>query len=1243
MAAPSGISWGNPVYKGGDTSSQSGRIGIYVTTSSTDTTTTVNVEVWIWSKYGIADTNNTFKADWDVTSASTSKGSVAINVSHNTGSGWNTANQQKLASYSKSYTRGSSAATKYFAASLTGIDTLTSSNVMTHYVSFSIPATATKYYLDLNGNLDGTDVSNTSGYGTADIYINGTLVADNVSDYYTQWVSGTKYKVVPTASTGHTYGGLTQGALEGTISGHTSVRLKFTTNTYTMTINPNGGEFINHSGSWVTTSVTKTFTYGVSTYMCIYRKDGSANYGYSNSELCVSLPRRTGYTFAGWKVTSGGGSVTSGNAYNANYDAYNFDGNYAGNVTITAQWIAHTYTVTFDANGGTCSTASKTVSYGSTYGTLPTPTRSGYIFKGWGTSKTYANVTSTTTVSITAAQTLYAVWAVNVTIDPNGGSYYQSSSGSWVLKSGSWATTAVVGGSTVVSCIYTKEELDELYSNANVYGTWTITLPFKIGYTFKEWAITSGSATFGTGGGPFGSNVATYVYPTTSCTVQAQWTANTYTVTYNGNGATGGSTANSSHTYGTAKKLTTNGYTKTGYHFLGWSTNPYATTATYTDSQSVSNLTTENGVTITLYAIWEINTLTIYYNANGGSITTDNGYTMDSNGFMLISGVKAWKKVTCNDADPVNVHNMHGTFGVSKTGYHSKSGAQYKVGSASSSITIDYDSQSLSFFLSYITNGNNTMNLYANWEANTYTVVYDGNGATDGTMGNSNHTYDTKKALNTNVYTKTGYTFLGWSTSSTATTATYTDGQSVSNLTSTNGGTVTLYAVWKAVTTTVTFYRNQTSSDTTTYQETYTYDAATKYFGMNLTATGDGIDTDSFGKWTPRTGYTLLGWSGTRTATAKTYNTNSQVSNNWILQGATRTLYAVWKAHTYTVIYNGNGATGGSTANSSHTYGTASALTANGFSRTGYNFIGWSTNPDAVSATYTDGQSVSNLTSTNGGTVTLYAIWKAKTYTITYNGNGATGGSTANSSHIYDVAKALTANGYERKFTVTYNYNYSGKANTSKVIEADFLGWAVSASGSAMYDDGESVSNLSTVDGGTVTLYAKWSDTTHGTLPAPSRTGYIFDGWYTAATGGTKITATTSLTSNITIYAHWSPITYYIKYDGNGANGGSMSNSTHNYDIESTLSPIGYTRVGYDFLGWSTTATGEVVYTDENDILNLTSTNGKTITIYAIWELVTTTYIKVDGEYKIGVVYIRENGTYKQGLVFTRTDDTYKI
>ncbi|MGN0917479.1 MAG: hypothetical protein ACI4NZ_04735, partial [Candidatus Enterousia sp.] len=81
--------------------------------------------------------------------------------------------------------------------------------------------------------------------------------------------------------------------------------------------------------------------------------------------------------------------------------------------------------------------------------------------------------------------------------------------------------------------------------------------------------------------------------------------------------------------------------------------------------------------------------------------------------------------------------------------------------------------------------------------ANTYTVVYNKNATSaTGTMSNSSHTYDISKALTTNAFTNGTKKFLGWSTSSTATSATYTNGQNVSNLTTTNGGTVNLYAVW---------------------------------------------------------------------------------------------------------------------------------------------------------------------------------------------------------------------------------------------------------------------------------------------------------------------------------------------------------------------------------------------------------------------------------------------------------------
>ena len=120
------------------------------------------------------------------------------------------------------------------------------------------------------------------------------------------------------------------------------------------------------------------------------------------------------------------------------------------------------------------------------------------------------------------------------------------------------------------------------------------------------------------------------------------------------------------------------------------------------------------------------------------------------------------------------------------------------------------------------------------------------------------------------------------------------------------------------------------------------------------------------------TGYTFGGWA-TSAGGAKAYDPGASYTAD-----ATLSLYAVWTPITYTVQYNANGATGGATASSNHTYGTAKALTANGFTKTGYNFKGWSTavNPAIDAAiNYANGQNVSNLTAVDGETVNLYAVW----------------------------------------------------------------------------------------------------------------------------------------------------------------------------------------------------------------------------------------------------------------------------
>ena len=130
----------------------------------------------------------------------------------------------------------------------------------------------------------------------------------------------------------------------------------------------------------------------------------------------------------------------------------------------------------------------------------------------------------------------------------------------------------------------------------------------------------------------------------------------------------------------------------------------------------------------------------------------------------------------------------------------------------------------------------------------------------------------------------------------------------------------------------------------------------------------------------------------------------------------------------YTVTYNGNGATSGSTASSSHTCASSKNLTKNGYVRDGYKFLGWSTSQNG-SVQYSDEQSVSNLTTTNGATVNLYAQWKQLGYEIDYDGNGADGGSTTTQYATYNQRTTLNKNGSYKK---GYKFKeWNSKANGS--------------------------------------------------------------------------------------------------------------------------------------------------------------------------------------------------------------------
>lgn len=319
-----------------------------------------------------------------------------------------------------------------------------------------------------------------------------------------------------------------------------------------------------------------------------------------------------------------------------------------------------------------------------------------------------------------------------------------------------------------------------------------------------------------------------------------------------------------------------------------------------------------------------------------------------------------------------------------------------------------------------------------------------------------------------------------------------------------------------------------------------------------------------------------------------------------------------WQKQKYYFIAFVSNGSAGSMPQQTMPVGVATALTANLFARTGYLFYGWSTSASGARQ-YTDGQKVTNVAAA-GETATLYALWDAITWYVRYNANGGSG-SMSDSAHEYDVAKALTANAFSK---TGYTFAY----------------WATSSSGSKAYSDGQSVKNLKSTQGDILNLYAIWSAITYyvrfnanggsGSMGnqqftydvaaklsanAFSRTGYLFASWQGSVAGATMVFANAQEVVNLAsesgavvdLYALWNAITWYVKYNANGGSG-SMANSTHKYDIAKALTANAFAKSGSSFIGWATSSSGAVVYSNQQSVKNLRSTHGDILNLYAVWK-----------------------------------------
>lgn len=217
--------------------------------------------------------------------------------------------------------------------------------------------------------------------------------------------------------------------------------------------------------------------------------------------------------------------------------------------------------------------------------------------------------------------------------------------------------------------------------------------------------------------------------------------------------------------------------------------------------------------------------------------------------------------------------------------------------------------------------------IYAHWNVNTYTATMDANGGTNGSYGNTwTATYGKKYNLDDKKPTRTGYTFDGWYSAKEGGT------KYSGNWTWTSTKDYTFYAHWTAKTIKVTFYRNHSSTDTTTTTQTFTY----------------GITDQSFNSGFSKTGYTALGWSTDRNATKATYSFKSGVADSWIKNHSPSiTLYAIWRINVCTINYKPNGGKFNNNANNTTQKMNYGASTDNMRNATGSNGYYRATRSDA--------------------------------------------------------------------------------------------------------------------------------------------------------------------------------------------------------------------------------------------------------------------------------------------------------
>lgn len=757
--------------------------------------------------------------------------------------------------------------------------------------------------------------------------------------------------------------------------------------------------------------------------------------GQENAKINITATSATGYHFKQWSYDD----IDTGEMYVSTDNPKIFT--VKANRDITAVFEINSYTVTWNANGGTVSPASVSKTHGSTLGTLPTPTRAdtaeySYTFAGWFTAASGGTQISSTT-TVTGNVTYYAHWTAT--------------------KRSYTATFNGNGGSTPSPSSITKE-----------YNTALGTLPTcsRTGYTFLGWYTASSG----------GTKISTTTVVTKDITYYAQWSINSYTLTFNPNGGTVTPTSKDleyNSAYGTLPTPTRASDAQYTYTFAGWYT-------AVTGGTQVTAATTMAAKDTTVYAHWTSNTrsytvsyqttygtlnrtsqsvaynskgsctLTIpdntaeftytfvgwYTAANGGGTKVGSKLTLET---PAIEGtVTYYAYVTRSTKSYTHTFNANGGGTVSPAtitkAYNTALGTLPTVSRTGYTFVGWFDTSAASggTQATTTTKVTETKTWYARWSINSYTFTFDKNGGN--TPSSTTITKEYNTAVGTlptctrnadNTYT---YAFAGWFDTSAS-----SGGTQLTTATKVTSNK-TWYARWTPT------YKN--------YTVTWDGNGGTPSKSSSSFHYNDALGTLPTAT---RTGYTFKGWSTSKTGTVNVSTTTKVTANV--------TYYAVWTINSYTWTFDANGGTGDTTKtlNYNATLSTLPTASRASTAANNYTFAGWF-DTDAS----TGGTQLTTSTKCTGNK-TWYARWTASTrqykLTVTAGTGGTVSGGGTYNYNASATLKATANSGYHfvkwsdgntsatRTVTVTEDATYTATFEQDPYLNLDKTSLEFKASG----------------------------------------------------------------------------------------------------------------------------------------------------------------------------------------------------